>query len=141
MGVAMWVMLNNSFLSIVEPSSADPKAAGADVLLVRARIKGHIEAVFPNSDVLMVAGRDYQFRAYVDRQLVANAIAAKIAGIHYGNFKNSVKNETLHRGYACVWGVMAQLQEIPPYETKPRARRLAPVDPRHPYANDPQFRH
>jgi hypothetical protein len=132
----MWIMLNNAFLSIVEPNPRDPAVAGADLLLVRARVKGHIENVFPDAVGVEVPGRDYQFRAYLPRQLVADAIARNIAGIRYPNFKDSVKDGKLHSAYACVWGVMAQEQAIPPYETKARVRKRFPVDPRRPYSND-----
>lgn len=133
----MWICLNNAFLSIVEPGADDPVSFGQDMLLVRARIKGHIETVFPGAEVKEVPGRDYQFRSYILRPAVASAIASSIAGISYGNFKNSVQNRPLHSAYACVWGVMAQLQEIPPYEKKPRRRKLRSVDPDNPYLNDP----
>jgi len=130
----MWIMQNNAFLSIVKPGPRDPNRAGN--LLVRARVRGHIEAVFPKAVVQEVPGRDYQFRAYLPTEQVGMAIAMNIEAIDYGNFKSSVKNPALHDAYACVWGVMAQEQEIPPYETAPRKRRRFAVDPRNPYVND-----
>lgn len=132
----MWLSLNNAFLSIVQPAAADPKSNNGQVLLVRARIAGHIEAVFPHAEVVQVPGRDYQFRAYIGRAIVADAVAAKINSISYGNFKSSVKNAALHDAYACCWGVMAQEQEVPPYESAPRRRKRFAVDPRNPYRND-----
>lgn len=129
----MWICLNKAFLSIVEPGARDPAAAGGDMLLVRARVRGHIEEVFSGATAIEVPGRDYQFRAYLPRELVASTIAKNIAGIGYGNFKNSVKDGPLHDAYATVWGVMAQEQEIPPYEPLPRRRKRFAVDPRHPY--------
>lgn len=118
----MWICQNNAFLSVVEPSSRDPKAAGGDFLLVRARVRGHIEAVFPEFKGIEVPGRDYQFRAYIPREAVAKQMFASVMAIKYGNFKDSVRNDELHHAYAKVWGVMANLQEIPPYETQPRKR-------------------
>ena len=41
----MWIFLNNSFLSMVENRN------NKEELLVRSRIKGDIEKVFPDSDV------------------------------------------------------------------------------------------
>ena len=41
----MWIVLNNSFLSIVKNRNND------DELLVRARVKGDIEKIFSNADV------------------------------------------------------------------------------------------
>lgn len=116
----MWLCQNKSFLSVVAPSPNDPKAAAGDVLLVRARVKGHINNVFPAAEEIEVLGRDYQFRAYIPRAEVATAIAAAVTAIDYPNFKNSVQDHELHKAYADVWGVMAKMQEFPPYQTRPR---------------------
>lgn len=135
----MWVCLNNAFLSIIQPSKADPLANG-NFLLVRARRAGDIERAFVSYpvDVVEVPGRDYQFRAYIPRNIVTDTIAAHVANIDYGNFKSSVKDRALHDAYACVWGVMAQEQVVPPYETTPRKRRRFAVSRSNPYANDPR---
>lgn len=112
----MWICQNQSFLSIVN-SDQDPA-----VLMVRARRKGDIEAVFgPDTAVTTLPGRDYQFRAFIRRDIVGTVIAQALMEIDYGNFKNSVKDHHLHDAYAEIWGVMAGLQEVRPYDTKPRA--------------------
>lgn len=111
----MWICKNNSFLSIVQPSPADPLANNGLVLLVRARVKGHIEATFPNADVKVVPGRDYLYRAYIARETVADAIADSLRSIDYGNFKNSVGDNALHDAYAKVWHAMGRLQPGGPY--------------------------
>ena len=131
----MWICTNKTFLSVVQPAADDPANLG-DCLLVRARLKGHIESVFPDADVVEVPGRDYQFRAYVRRGEVAVAVMRQVQTIDYPNFKNSVRNPRLHDAYACTWGVLAQMQEIPPYETMPRKRKPFAVDPAHPYSNN-----
>ena len=132
----MWICLNNAFLSIVQPGSNDPNNKNGNDLLVRSRVRGHIDAVFPDANVLEVKGRDYQFRAYIARDIVSKTISNKLLEINYPNFKNSVKNHALHDAYACVWGVMAQEQEVPPYENAPRKRKRFPVNPSNPYASD-----
>jgi hypothetical protein len=43
----MWLVLENSFLSIVQDKD------NSERLLVRARIKGDIENVFPNANVIV----------------------------------------------------------------------------------------
>lgn len=109
----MWVMLNNSFLSIVDPE-ADYHGKGGpvgDKLLVRARLAGDIEAVFPGAAVKETPERDYRFRAMIDRGEVAEAMAQKVRGIHYSNFKGSVKDHARHDAYADVWGIMYRLQK------------------------------
>ncbi|MFX1716732.1 hypothetical protein [Paraburkholderia sp. A1RO-5L] len=111
----MWLCLSDAFLSIVN-SDQDPT-----VLMVRARRRGDIEAVFgPTYPVTTIPGRDYQFRAFIPREFVGNVIALKLLDIDYTNFKNSVKDRHLHDAYANVWGIMADLQEIRPYDTQPR---------------------
>lgn len=111
----MWLNLNNAFLSIVEPHRA--ARGNSPTLLVRARRPGDIERVFPNAKVEVIDRRDYMFRAVIDRKLVAEALAAQVMGINYGNFKNSVADHDLHDAYARTWHTMAALQPQRPYST------------------------
>jgi hypothetical protein len=53
----MWIMTNNSYLSIVS------KDCGPAELLVRARRTGDIEKVFPDAKVTRNTMRDYLYRA------------------------------------------------------------------------------
>ncbi len=105
----MWICFSDAFLSIVEP------VAGSDTLRVRARRRGDIERVFPTAKVSRTPGRDYLYRAELPRDQVSQVIAQHVAGIDYGNFKDSVPDKKLHDSYARFWGVMANLQEIRPY--------------------------
>ncbi|WP_176058111.1 hypothetical protein [Paraburkholderia sp. BCC1876] len=110
-----WLCFNDSFLSVVA-SDKDPK-----VLNVRARRVGDIEAVFGKTyPVVTLPARDYAFRAFIPRDVVANVVAAKLAATDYTNFKDSVADHHLHEAYARTWSTMAALQECPPYSTKPR---------------------
>jgi hypothetical protein len=110
----MWVCLNNSFLSIVS------KDCGPGELLVRARVKGHIEAVFPDAVVSEATHTDYRYRAVIKRADVAEAIGAKLYRLDYPNFKNSVKDDALHSAYAAFWNVHARLQPTAPYTGRPQ---------------------
>lgn len=105
----MWVFLNNSFLSIVD------KAPDISKLVVRARVEGHIEAVFPDAEVIRDASGDYLFRAFIDRQAVADAMYQAVNGIQYNNFKNSIRDNRYHDACSRVWGVMSGLQPVKPY--------------------------
>ncbi|MFM0224839.1 hypothetical protein [Paraburkholderia dipogonis] len=112
----MWICLNQAFLSIVN-SDRDPT-----VLMVRARRRGDIEAVFgPSVEVTTLPQRDYQSRAFIRRDIVGTVIAQSLMEIDYTNFKGSTKDRHLHDAYMHVWHVMAELQEVPPYGTEPRA--------------------
>lgn len=125
----MWLMLNTGFLSIVQPSDRDLAQfapAGDDLLLVRARARGHIEAAFPAAEVLEVKGRDYLFRAFVPRAQVAAKAAELVTAIDYGNFKDSVPDRALHDAYADCWSVFYRYQRAEahkPHSGVLRARR------------------
>ncbi|SCM71578.1 conserved hypothetical protein [uncultured Pleomorphomonas sp.] len=112
----MWIFLNNAFVSIVDPkaSYAGGKGPVSDELLVRARFKGDIERVFPESaaDVTETPGRDYRFRALIDRAQVMNTISDAISGIDYFNFKGSVPpaEKWRHDAYMGCWSVMEREQ-------------------------------
>ncbi|WP_232216331.1 hypothetical protein [Methylobacter marinus] len=65
--------MNKSFLSIVNKGGPSGKT-----LLVRARQAGDIQQVFPDAEVQIGAESDYRYRARIDREQLANAIADAI---------------------------------------------------------------
>lgn len=101
----MWILMNDAMLSIVRHRTRP------DDLLVRARLAGDIERVFPQVEVVEGAGSDYRFRATVPRPEVAEAISRRLLDIDYGNFKNSVREPKRHEAYFDVWHAMHDLQE------------------------------
>ena len=100
----MWLCLNKCFISVVQ-NRDDPS-----ILLVRARVAGHIERLFPEAKVFTDPKADYLYRANIKRQIVAKTVAASIQKINYDNFKDSVEDDELHLAYMKVWGVMEKLQ-------------------------------
>jgi hypothetical protein len=110
----MWICLNNAFLSIVAPTPGSP-AATNDELVVRGRCKGDIEAVFPNASVTHTPRRDYAFRTSIAREAVANAVAAQVSAIGYGNFKDSVADDDRHDAYFDIWMTMKLFQHARSY--------------------------
>ena len=113
----MWLCLSESFLSIVSHYDDPTK------LLVRARAKGHIEAVFPNAKVYRRKGSDYLYRADIAREEVAKVIGERVTDIDYTNFKNSVKNWALHDAYAGFWTIMYGLQSrLARSQRRPKSR-------------------
>lgn len=100
----MWICLNDAFLSIVAVKGDDER------LLVRARRAGDIERVFPQAEVLVGAGTDYRYRAFLPRSTVSDEITARIKSIDYTNFKGSVKESDRHDAYMEFWGVMYHFQ-------------------------------
>ncbi len=103
----MWIMLNKSFLSIIDPD-ANYSGGGSkgEVLLVRGRIRGDIEAIFPGARVTETPDRDYRYRAQIMRSDVAAAMQKAVADIDYSNFKGSVKETGRHDAYMDVWTAM-----------------------------------
>jgi len=108
----MWICFNNAFLSIVDKSNVP------GCLLVRARRRQHLLAVFPNAKVNESFGTDYRFRADIPREEVARVVAAQVMAIKYSNFKNSVDDDRLHSAYNSVWATMGRLQPGGPYSRR-----------------------
>ena len=77
----MWVMLNDSFLSIVAHRSK------RSILVIRARRAEDISLVFPQARLIEGGGTDYEFRALVKRSVVQRAMAREVERIDYHNFK------------------------------------------------------
>lgn len=96
----MWLMLNDGFVSLVQK---DPKSK---MLCARARVKAHLEQLFPGSVIEADTGTDYQFRCNVSREEVADVLVDRVFSLDYSNFKNSVRDRPLHDAYMNVWTVM-----------------------------------
>jgi hypothetical protein len=100
----MWIFLSDSFLSVVSHRTKP------EVLLVRARVKGDIERVFPKAKVTRSPSADYLFRAEMTRAAVAKAMTERIRRIDYDNFKNSIREDDRHDACSKIWQVMYSLQ-------------------------------
>jgi hypothetical protein len=100
----MWLCLKQSFISVVTDRNRP------DRLLVRARMAGHIEALFPEATVFTDPSADYFFRAFIDREKVALQLSNELLEIDYDNFKASVADQELHAAYFEFWRVMNKLQ-------------------------------
>jgi hypothetical protein len=99
----MWLSLSDSFLSIV--ALAGPTADPGH-LLVRARVAGDIERVFPTATVTHTPKADYAYRTALRRTAVATALATAVHAIDYTNFKNSVPDRARHDAYFACWEAM-----------------------------------
>ena len=101
----MWIQFNNAFLSVVE--NRDNKLE----LLVRARIKGDIEKIFPEADVFEDDNADYKYRAFISKAKVAARMMLKMTEINYDNFKNSVNETDRKKTYSNIWLELRKLQK------------------------------
>jgi hypothetical protein len=102
-------MLYDCFFSIVKKDCAD------DELMVRARRPGDIEKVFKGYTAQEYTYSDYHYRCAIPKSVVIEKLTTEIDDIDYSNFKNSVKDNALHRAYIDVWFTMSRLQPLPPY--------------------------
>jgi hypothetical protein len=101
----MWIFFRDSFLSVVRHDTDD------SMLLVRARVPGDIERVFPDASVEHTPGGDYAYRAAVNAAAVASAVAKRVESIDYiTNFKGGAVGADRHDAYMKVWSAMARLQ-------------------------------
>ncbi len=102
----MWIAFNNSFLSIVKNRDNNSE------LLVRARVKGDIENIFPSANVFEDELADYRYRAFIDKRLVSEEISTNLLNIDYDNFKNSVdwSDQKRKQAYSRVWSALLELQ-------------------------------
>lgn len=106
----MWIMMNNSFLSIVAHKTL------ADDLLVRARRPGDIHRIFPEVVEETTPRADYLYRAVIPRNRVAQVMRDTVSAIKYPNFKASVTEELRAHVYMHVWTTMYQYQTVTPDE-------------------------
>lgn len=102
----MWLFLSDSMLSIVRHKDEPWN------LLVRARLRGDIERVFPHVKVTETPTADYRFRATIHETVVGSVIEKLARAIDYQNFKGSVKDQGRHTAYMQVWSTMAGQQEM-----------------------------
>ena len=103
----MWLFTSKSFLSVV----SDKENPTGDRLLVRSRILGDIEEVFPGADVMETPNADYRFRAWLPRSRVTEALCQYIEKLDYTNFKNSVEDQNRIRPLMRVWRTKYEHQE------------------------------
>jgi len=102
----MWLFLSNSMLSIVQKRDQKP-----GTLTVRARAAGDIERVFPNAQVTATPKADYGYRAVIERDDIARALAHAVEALDYDNFKDSVSEQDRHDAYAAAWAAMFHFQK------------------------------
>lgn len=106
----MWVVMNDSFVSIVEHWD------NPSMLVVRGRFAGDVKR-FLGQDVeeVVTPMNDYRFRAVVPRARVTKALTAAARRIRYPNFKDSIR-EGFRKGPAMqTWSAWHRAQELQAY--------------------------
>jgi hypothetical protein len=100
----MWIFTNQGFVSAVEHRD------NSELLMVRARAAGHLEAVFPGCTVQKTMNADYRYRTVLSKAVVAAKAAELIKNIDYSNFKSSITDGEYHDACLDVWRAMYQYQ-------------------------------
>jgi hypothetical protein len=101
----MWVFTTGGFYSIVADRDHPER------LLVRARVAGDIEAMWPMAAVEKTPDHDYGFRASIPRHIVAHLLAEETKNIGYDNYKSAVKDRRRLIEYHQVWNILAEMQD------------------------------
>ena len=101
----MWIFTQDSFLSVSE-HDIDTR-----LLQVAGRMRGDIEKVFPEADVIETVDGDYRFKTTLPRERVAQAISLRIGKIKYPSFHTTVDDADRKSAYINVWGAMYDEQQ------------------------------
>lgn len=111
----MWVFLNDAMVSAVAHRTKPGQ------LMVRARLPGDLERLFPGAKVERTPDADYAYRCTVGRKTFAELLAARAESIDYPNFKGSVAGaggshpNARYRAYHRTWDAMMDGQlEVEP---------------------------
>ena len=96
----MWLFVSGGYLSIVAHRHQP------DDLLVRARHPDHIQAVFPDAQVVFMRAADYPYRSVLPREVVQQAVGEYLLNMSYDNFKNSIDDDEYHDVCLDVWRTM-----------------------------------
>lgn len=98
----MWIKTNSAFVSIVEHRD-DP-----ETLLVRGRFKGDAARFLgvPASEEIELTAADYRFRVIASREQVEKAVVRAVRGVHYPNFKDSIKTAWRKAVAMKIWSVL-----------------------------------
>ena len=94
-------MQNDGFISAV----LDWNDPSGNSLVVRARMREHLENQFPDETIVEMGGSDYKYRIFITKQKLTDLMVKRIKDIDYHNFKNSVEDDRLHDMYSDIWVV------------------------------------
>jgi hypothetical protein len=123
----MWVFTKHGFFSAVcarQGSGKHGQPVDPNRIMVRARVRGHLEALkkqFPDllgkGEIQAYVGTDYAFRLFVEKSAWSQVLAGLAKETDYDNFKSEVARHQGKTGAAYerslhdVWSVMYKLQQ------------------------------
>lgn len=106
----MWIFTDTGFVSaVVNPNDQHQ-------LIVRSRDRLSIESLADvvGDQIIVGAGTDYPYRVRCDRAVFQQWVAARIAAMDYGNFKDRVhdtRGETFADALMSVWTAMVDVTD------------------------------
>jgi len=122
----MWVFTRHGFFSAVcarKGSGRHDQPVDPHRIMVRARVRGHLEALktrFPEllgqAEIQEFAGTDYAFRIFIGKAVWSHVLSGLAEETDYDNFKDEVGRHQGRPGASYehalhqVWSVMNQLQ-------------------------------
>jgi hypothetical protein len=106
-GTTMWVFTKFGFFSIVQDRDL------AEVVIVRARVRGDLETLWPKAKALIeeTPEADYRYRTRMHREIAIAGIVAAMRDIDYGSFKAAVGDHRREMFYLQVWWIMSEMQD------------------------------
>lgn len=123
----MWIFTKYGFFSAVcarQGDSGHRQVVNPDRIMVRARVRSHLEALkerFPDllgkCDIKEFVGTDYAYRLFVDKSVWSRVLVGLNEDMDYDNFKSEVGQFQGRKGAAYehslheVWSLMYKLQQ------------------------------
>ena len=78
-------------------------------LMVRARVRDHITSMWPDAEVYTLdVPHDYQYRADILREDVAEAMRVCTENIDYSDYKSSISDSDLYDALVKIWTVLVR---------------------------------
>ena len=93
----MWICFDDAFVSAVQDR------ADLNRLVVRGRRKEHLQALFPNQEIILTPDADYVARVFVTREEFASVVNQRVAQLMLDKLGHSV--DTVDNGRAAVEAV------------------------------------
>jgi len=103
----MWVFTKNGCFSIVTSENSP------QMLLIRSRYPGQIEAIFPNAHTTETPSDDYRYRTLIPRPVVAQRLLELVGEIDYGNFTDAIGDRRYHDICVEVSATLKKYQDKP----------------------------
>jgi len=101
----MWIFTQDAYITISQDANE------RDRFMIRARVKGDIEKLFPKAQVIRMDDADFLFRAFVPKKRVIAVLSRAIGDIEYTSFKGGVTDRCRKYFYDQVWSIMADMQD------------------------------